>query len=123
MATVWKSLRREQSESNRTFSHSTTKTKLMNNKEFINELSTQTGLSAKDAASYSALLVSNLSQHLAEEDNVNISGFGLFEVKRKMERIIINPASKQRMLVPPKIVVGFKPAPTLKERINQKNTK
>ena len=95
----------------------------MNNKEFINELSTQTGLSAKDAASYSALLVSNLSQHLAEEDNVNISGFGLFEVKRKMERIILNPASKQRMLVPPKIVVGFKPAPTLKERINQKNTK
>lgn len=123
MVTVWKSLRREQSESNRTFSHSTKKTKLMNNKEFINELSTQTGLSAKDGASYSALLVSNLSQHLAEEDNVNISGFGLFEVKRKMERIIINPASKQRMLVPPKIVVGFKPAPTLKERINQKNTK
>lgn len=123
MVTVWKSLRRKQSESNRTFSHSTRKTKLMNNKEFINELSTQTGLSAKDAASYSALLVSNLSQHLAEEDNVNISGFGLFEVKRKMERIIINPASKQRMLVPPKIVVGFKPAPTLKERINQKNTK
>ena len=122
MVTGWKSLRREQSESNRTFSHST-KTKLMNNKEFINELSTQTGLSAKDAASYSALLVSNLSQHLAEEDNVNISGFGLFEVKRKMERIIINPASKQRMLVPPKIVVGFKPAPTLKERINQKSTK
>ena len=122
MVTVWKSLRREQSESNRTFSHST-KTKLMNNKEFINELSTQTGLSAKDAASYSALLVSNLSQHLAEEDNVNISGFGLFEVKRKMELIIINPASKQRMLVPPKIVVGFKPAPTLKERINQKSTK
>ena len=122
MATVWKSLRREQSESNRTFSHST-KTKLMNNKEFINELSTQTGLSAKDAASYSALLVSNLSQQLAEEDNVNITGFGLFEVKRKLERIIINPASKQRMLVPPKIVVGFKPAPTLKERINQKNTK
>lgn len=122
MVTVWKSLRREQSESNRTFSHST-KTKLMNNKEFINELSTQTGLSGKDAASYSALLVSNLSQHLAEEDNVNISGFGLFEVKRKMERIIINPASKQRMLVPPKIVVGFKPAPTLKERINQKSTK
>ena len=122
MVTVWKSLRREQSESNRTF-YTQQKTKLMNNKEFINELSTQTGLSAKDGASYSALLVSNLSQHLAEEDNVNISGFGLFEVKRKMERIIINPASKQRMLVPPKIVVGFKPAPTLKERINQKNTK
>lgn len=95
----------------------------MNNKEFINELSAQTGLTAKETATYAAALVDTLSRHLAEEDTVAISGFGQFEVKRKMERIIVNPASKQRMLVPPKIVVGFKPVPTLKERINQKNAK
>ena len=74
-------------------------------------------------AAYAASLVSALSAHLAEEDTIAISGFGQFEVKRKMERIIINPSSKQRMLVPPKIVVGFKPGATLKERINQKKVK
>lgn len=95
----------------------------MNNKEFINELSIQTGLSTKETASCAAALVATLSAHLAEEDSVTVSGFGQFEVKRKMERVIINPKTKQRMLVPPKIVVGFKPAQTLKERVNQKTTK
>lgn len=95
----------------------------MNNKEFISELSAQTGFSTRDTSAYAASLVSALSAHLAEEDTIAISGFGQFEVKRKMERIIINPSSKQRMLVPPKIVVGFKPGATLKERINQKNVK
>lgn len=95
----------------------------MNNKEFINELSIQTGLSTKETASCAVALVATLSAHLAEEDSVTVSGFGLFEVKRKMERVIINPQTKQRMLVPPKIVVGFKPAQTLKERVNQKTTK
>ena len=92
----------------------------MNNKEFINELSIQTGLSTKETASCAAALVATLSAHLAEEDSVTVSGFGQFEVKRKMERVIINPQTK---LVPPKIVVGFKPAQTLKERVNQKTTK
>ncbi len=95
----------------------------MNNKEFINELSIQASLSAKEAASYTSALVASLTAHLAEEDTVSISGFGQFEVKRKMERIIINPSSKQRMLVPPKIVVGFKPMQALKERVNQKSVK
>ena len=95
----------------------------MNNKEFINELSIQTGFPAKEATAYTNALIASLSAHLAEEDTVSISGFGQFEVKRKMERIIVNPSSKQRMLVPPKIVVGFKPVQTLKERINQKSAK
>ena len=99
------------------------KTRLMNNKEFINELSTQTGLSTKDTSLYASTLVSAISAHLAEEDTISVSGFGQFEVKRKMERIIVNPSSKQRMLVPPKIVVSFKPMATLKERANQKNVK
>ena len=95
----------------------------MNNKEFINELSIQTGLSTKETASCSAALVATLSDTLAEEDSVTVAGCGPLEVKRKMERVIINPQTKQRMLVPPKIGVGFKPAQTQKERGNQKTTK
>lgn len=95
----------------------------MNNKEFINELSLKTGLSAKEVASYTNALSATLSAHLAEEDPVSIIGFGQFEVKRKMERVIVNPTTKQRMLVPPKITVGFKPTQALKERANQKNIK
>ena len=47
---------------------------------------------------------------------IAIQGFGSFEVKKKAERISINPASKQRMLVPPKLVLSYRPSNTLKDK-------
>ena len=41
----------------------------------------------------------------------------VFETKKKMERIMVNPASGQRMLVPPKLVLNFKRNQTLKEKL------
>lgn len=41
----------------------------------------------------------------------------MFDVKKKMERIMVNPATQQRMLVPPKLVLGFKAVPKLKDII------
>lgn len=34
-----------------------------------------------------------------------------------MERIVVNPATKKRMLVPPKLVLGFKPVQSIKEQL------
>ncbi len=45
-----------------------------------------------------------------------IQGFGSFEVKKKTERISINLTSKQRILVPPKLVLSYKPSNTLKDK-------
>lgn len=92
----------------------------MNNKEFIAELSARTGRSTKVVTTLTNLLVDTISNELVEENSVNISGFGNFEVKKKLERIVVNPSTKQRMLVPPKIVVGFKPTNTLKDKANKK---
>ena len=49
-------------------------------------------------------------------NNIAIQGFGTFEVKKKLERISINPATQQRMLIPPKLVLTYKPSVTLKEK-------
>ena len=35
-----------------------------------------------------------------------------------MERIVVNPNTKQRMLVPPKLVMSFKPSNLLKDKFN-----
>jgi DNA-binding protein HU-beta/integration host factor subunit alpha len=48
---------------------------------------------------------------------VLIPTFGTFEVKKKMERIMVNPSTGQRMLVPPKLVLTFKPNVSWKERV------
>jgi DNA-binding protein HU-beta/integration host factor subunit alpha len=46
-----------------------------------------------------------------------VPNFGTFEPKKKLERVIVNPASGQRMLVPPKLVLGFKPNQTWKDKL------
>ena len=59
----------------------------------------------------------SMIDHLQNGDSVVISGFGSFEIKKKMERISVNPVSHQRMLIPPKLVVGFKPSSSVKEEV------
>ena len=49
-------------------------------------------------------------------ESVVVNGFGTFEVRKRLERVIINPASGQRMLVPPKLVLGFKPSSVIKDQ-------
>lgn len=60
--------------------------------------------------------VSVVSEQLQEGNTVVVQGFGTFDVKKKLERISVNPATKQRMLVPPKLVINFKPSNVIKDK-------
>ena len=88
----------------------------MNNKEFISELSKKTGYSSKDVTQYVSSLLNIMSQELQDGNSVSIQGFGTFDVKKKMERISVNPVTHQRMLIPPKLVLSYKPSVSLKEK-------
>ena len=92
----------------------------MNNKEFITEMSARTGLGVKDVAANVTAFVSLMTEELLDENVISISGFGSFEVKKKLERVVVNPATKQKMLTPPKMTVNFKPFSTLKEMVSGK---
>ena len=89
----------------------------MNNKDFIAELAQRMGYSADDTQKYVNSVVEAMGDHFQEGDSVLIPTFGTFEVKKKLERIMVNPSSGQRMLVPPKLVLGFKPNPTWKDKM------
>ena len=89
----------------------------MNNKEFVADLANRTRMGSKEVSSLVSLTVSAIIGELTEENAVVIPGFGAFEVKKKLERVIVNPTTKQRMLVPPKMTVNFKPNTNLKLRI------
>ena len=88
----------------------------MNNKEFTSELAERLGYTIKDTSELMNSLLSSMTQELEEGNVIAIQGFGSFEVKKKAERISINPASKQRMLVPPKLVLSNRPSNTLKDK-------
>ena len=88
----------------------------MNNKEFTSELSRRLGYNTKYT---SESLLSDITQELQESNAIGIQGFGTFEVKKKAERIVINPVTKLRLLVPPKLVLAFKPSPILKDKFKE----
>lgn len=88
----------------------------MNNKEFLGSLSTQLNISAKEAERLVEAMTECIATSVDEEATLAIHGFGNFEVKKKMERIVVNPGTKKRMMIPPKLVLNFKPSPLLKEK-------
>lgn len=88
----------------------------MNNKEFISELARKLGYTNKDATQLVSSTISVMTQELQEGKTIAIQGFGTFEVKKKLERISVNPTTQQRMLIPPKLVLSYKPSTNLKEK-------
>lgn len=91
----------------------------MTYKEFITELAERNGITVKEAQQLVDCLTETMADTLDEGDTITIQGFGNYEVKKKMERIIINPTTKQRQLIPPKLAVAFKPSNVLKDKIKK----
>lgn len=89
----------------------------MNNKEFISELANRMGYTTKDTISAMNDLVAGMTEFLVDDKSIAIQNFGTFEVKKKLERVVVNPVTQQRMLVPPKLVLNFKASTLLKEKM------
>ena len=89
----------------------------MNNKEFIAELARRTKSNTKETQQRMNFLIKEITEHLCNEEMISISNFGTFETKKRLERVLVSPTTGQRMLVPPKMVVGFKQSNVLKSKI------
>ena len=91
----------------------------MNTKELISELKNRLNLEEDKVEMLFESTVKTIEKELLNDNSVGIQGFGAFEIRKKEERISVNPVTKQRMLVPPKLTLAFKPSSTLKERIKK----
>lgn len=91
----------------------------MTHKEFISTLAERNNASTAETQSLVEALTTVMGDSLAEGDNIAIQGFGNFEVKKKQERIIVNPSTKQRQLIPPRLAVAFKPSAVLKDKFKK----
>lgn len=77
------------------------------------------GMSAKDTQKMMNDFIEELSCCFDESKDVALHGFGVFELKNRKERIIMNPSSGKKMLVPPKLSLSFKLSETLKNKIKE----
>lgn len=89
----------------------------MNNKEFIERLSNKLKSSSEDIQDEINALGNAIIEILDDETTLTLKGFGTFEVRKRIERVAVNPATQQKMLIPPKLTISFRPSPTLKEKI------
>jgi nucleoid DNA-binding protein len=90
----------------------------MNNKDFISELAKQTNQSVGNTTKLINDTLRLFEEHFLQDDSVHISGFGAFEVKKKMERVSVNPTTGKRYLISPKLVLAFKQSNVMKEKFN-----
>lgn len=94
----------------------------MNNKQFISVMAQRLGYTAQDTQKMMYQLIDTMGDVFQEGNTVTVQNFGTFEVKKKMERIMMNPTTGQRILVPPKLTLNFKISPTWKDQLKNGGT-
>lgn len=85
----------------------------------IEEVQNQLRFSKKESTDLIETLLEIIKRTLTGGEDVLISGFGKFCVKRKKERRGRNPATGDDMMLSPRQVVTFKCSGKLRERINK----
>lgn len=88
----------------------------MNNKEFHQQMAVRLGISPKEAEQLTGKFVQTLADNLDDKSSLTLQGFGTFEVKKRLERVVVNPVTKVRQLVPPKLAISFRPSNSLKDK-------
>jgi DNA-binding protein HU-beta len=86
----------------------------MTNKELISELSVKNNFPQKKTGELLKTFVKLLTDNVIEGNQINFFNIGTFGLQQKEQRISVNPSTKKSFLVPPKIVVDFKPTTAIK---------
>lgn len=86
----------------------------MNKTEFVKEISKQSKLTQKDCNSCLKAITMIIQNSLKKGEDINLVGFGKFEVKHRMERRGYNPQTKKISIIPASKTPNFKPGKTLK---------
>ncbi len=89
----------------------------MDNKKLVETLAERLGRSDDDVSNLLEGLAGVLRTRCAELDSVVVPGFGTFEPRKRNERVMVNPKTGKRMLLPPKVVLGFKVSNVLKSKL------
>ena len=89
----------------------------MDNKALLDMVAERINRDAEDVNKLVDALISVVKTRCGELDSIAVPGFGTFETKKKLERVVVNPTTGKRMLIPPKIVLSFRPSALLKNML------
>jgi DNA-binding protein HU-beta len=78
----------------------------------------RTGISQKQAMEAVELFLESIKESLKDGDKVSLVGFGTFYLKTKDARNGRNPRTGEKIQIPAKSVVAFKPGKEFRELVN-----
>ncbi|MDZ7293060.1 HU family DNA-binding protein [Mycoplasmopsis pulmonis] len=94
------------------------KVKTMTKKEFMQKISEHSFISQRDVEAIINSMVFVIKESLISEEKVTIPMLGTFETKIKAAREGIKFTTGEKILIPEKRVVKFKPTKYIKEVVN-----
>ena len=89
----------------------------MTKKEIVKTISEEIGLTQLKTKEIVQKTFDAIVETLVEEGRIELRNFGVFEVKKRAARKARNPRTGQRVDVPEKYVVTFKPGKEMEERV------
>ena len=87
----------------------------MNKTELIAAVAESAGLSKKDTERVVNAALDTITTALCKGEKVQISGFGIFEVKAREARVGRNPRTKEAIEIPASKAPAFKASKALKD--------
>jgi nucleoid DNA-binding protein len=88
-------------------------------KEIVKTISDEIGLTQLKTKEIVQKTFDAIVETLVEEGRIELRNFGVFEVKKRAARKARNPRTGDKVSVPEKFVVTFKPGKEMEERVRQ----
>jgi nucleoid DNA-binding protein len=92
-------------------------------KEIVKTISEAIGMTQLKTKEIVQKTFDAIVETLVEEKRIELRNFGVFEVKERAARKARNPRTGQRVDVPEKFVVTFKPGKEMEEKVRQLEAK
>ena len=89
----------------------------MNKTELVAVVAEKAGLTKKDAERVVNATVDTVVESMKKGEKVQLSGFGIFEVKTREARVGRNPRTKETIQIPASRQPIFKASKTLKDAV------
>jgi integration host factor subunit beta len=91
----------------------------MTKKEIARKIAERVEIAQLLALEAVQMVFDGIIETLLDEGHIELRNFGVFEVKKRKPRKARNPRTGERVSVPAKLVVTFKPGREMEQRVNE----
>ena len=91
----------------------------MTKREMAKAIAEEMGLTQNQAKEIVQKVFDGITATLLQDGLIELRNFGVFEVKKRQPRTARNPRTGEKVKVPAKLVVTFKPGREMEERVGQ----